>query len=141
MDAITLYRVANWLYVKKIPVLPSIIQGAIFFLFNTYLPFQVRIGKGTRLGHRGIGVVINREAVIGNNVLIRAHVTIGKKQEDGPAPIIEDDAVIGDGAKILGGVRVGRGAQIGANAVVLCDVPEGAIAVGVPAVIKAGRCS
>ncbi|MHB1084268.1 MAG: serine O-acetyltransferase [Thiobacillus sp.] len=141
MDAITLYRVANWLYVKKIPFVPSIIQGVIFFLFNTYLPFQARIGKRTRLGHRGIGVVINREAVIGNNVLIRAHVTIGKKQEDGPAPVIEDDVVIGDGAKILGGVRVGRGAQIGANAVVLCDVPEGALAVGVPAVIKAGRYS
>lgn len=141
MDAITLYRMANWLYVKQVPFLPSIIQGVIFFLFNTYLPFQARIGKQTRLGHRGIGVVINREAIIGNNVLIRAHVTIGKKQEDGPAPIIGDDVVIGDGAKILGGVRIGKGAQIGANAVVLCDVPEGGLAVGVPAVVKVRRSS
>ncbi|MFQ5718349.1 MAG: hypothetical protein ACE5IK_02260 [Acidobacteriota bacterium] len=62
--------------------------------------------------------------------------TIGKKTSDGDAPIIEDNVEIGDGAKIIGSVRIGKSAIIGTNAVVLSDVPAGALAVGVPASIK-----
>ena len=94
-----------------------------------------RTGRNTRLGHRGIGVVINADSIIGNNVLIRAHVTIGKKTSDGKAPVIEDNVEIGDGAKVLGDVRIGERAVIGANAVVISDVPPNSIAVGVPAKI------
>jgi len=128
---------AHWCFKHKIPVIPKLLQFAIFLLFNSYLPYQTKIGQGTRLGHRGISVVINGEAIIGNNVLIRAHVTIGKKESSGPAPIVEDEVEIGDGAKIIGDVRIGNGAVIGANAVVLSDVPAGSLAVGVPAVVKA----
>jgi len=136
MDAMSIYRGANWCYIHSVPIIPKLLQVTIFFLFNTYLPYQTKIGKGTRLGHRGIGVVINPDSIIGENVLIRAHVTIGKKVDDGGAPIIESGVVIGDGAKIIGDVKIGHGAVIGANAVVLSDVPAGKLAVGVPAVIK-----
>ena len=136
MDALSIHRAAHWCYGYNIPVIPKVLQILIFFLFNTYLPYSTKIGRGTRIGHRGIGVVINSQTVIGENVLIRAHVTIGEKISDGGSPIIESDVEIGDGAKILGKVRVGRGAVIGANAVVLSDVPAGALAVGVPAQIK-----
>ena len=108
MNAISIYRVAHWLYRHRVPLLPRFLQVLIFLLFNSYIPYQAVIGRGSRCGHRGIGVVINREAVIGDNVLIRAHVTIGKIHPDGPAPVVEDNVEIGDGAKVLGGVRVGR---------------------------------
>lgn len=136
MDAMLLYRAAHWCWRRSIPIVPQVLQIAILFLFNTYLPYQTAIGRGTRLGHRGISVVINSESIVGNNVLIRAHVTIGKKTSDGDAPIIEDNVEIGDGAKIIGSVRIGKSAIIGTNAVVLSDVPAGALAVGVPASIK-----
>jgi len=139
MNAISIYRAAHWLYRNGVPVLPKILQMLIFLLFNSYIPYQAVIGCGSRCGHRGIGVVINRDAVIGDNVLIRAHVTIGKLKPDGPAPVIGSNVEIGDGAKILGGVRVGDEAVIGANAVVISDVPVGMLAVGVPAVLKAIR--
>ena len=91
------------------------------------------IGRGSQCGHRGIAVVINRDAIIGENVLIRAHVTIGKKNPEGMAPVIGDNVEIGDGAKIIGEVSIGEYAVIGANAVVLTDVPPRTLAVGVPA--------
>jgi len=137
MDALTIYRLAHWLHIRRVPVLPNLLQVCIFLLFNSYIPYQTKIGKGTRVGHRGIAVVINKETIIGENVLIRAHVTIGKKEPEGKAPVIGNHVSIGDGAKILGDVQVGDYAQIGANAVVLTNLPANSIAVGVPArVIK-----
>ena len=140
MDALTLYRAANSFYRYRIPLLPRLLQAIIFLLFNSYIPYQAKIGTGTKIGHRGIGVIINRDAVIGRNVLIRAHVTIGKKASDKGAPRIGDGVEIGDGAKILGDISIGEGAIIGANAVVVKDVPSASIAIGVPAkIIERGQ--
>jgi len=136
MNAISLYRLAHRLHQHRVPLLPKLLQMLIFLLFNSYIPYRAVIGRGSRCGHRGIAVVINQEAVIGDNVLIRAHVTIGKIKPDGPAPVVGNNVEIGDGAKILGGVRIGDDAIIGANAVVIRDVPAGMLAVGVPAVLK-----
>ena len=76
--------------------------------------------------------------MIGDDCVIRQGVTIGMRRTDDPnsVPTIGDRVNIGAGAKLLGPIRVGNDASIGANAVVLCDVPDGALAVGVPAVIK-----
>jgi len=133
MDALTIYRIGNWLYRKRIPVLPKIFQLIIFFMFNCYIPYQTKIGPGCKIGHRGIGVVINKDAELGVNVLIRAHVTIGKKNSEEPAPIIGDNVTLGDGCKVLGDITVGNNVIIGANAVVVKDVPDDSIVVGVPA--------
>lgn len=135
MNAISIYRIAHWLYCHKVPLLPQFLQLIIFLIFNSYIPYQTVIGNGSRVGHRGIGVVINKETVIGSDVLIRAHVTIGKKTSDGKAPQIGNGVELGDGAKVLGDINIGDGAIIGANAVVVKDVPAGAIAIGVPAKI------
>jgi serine O-acetyltransferase len=71
-------------------------------------------------------------------VVFEHQVTIGS--EKGLAPVLGDDVFVGAGAKIIGGVRVGRGTRIGANAVVISDVPDGATAVGVPArMVVVGR--
>jgi len=87
-------------------------------------------------GHRGIGVVINPNTVIGKNCLIRPHVVMGGGGRIPGSPIIKDNVKIGAGAKIIGGITVGENAVIGANAVVITDIPPNALAVGVPAKVK-----
>jgi serine O-acetyltransferase len=81
------------------------------------------------------GVVVHPEAVIGPNCLLFQQVTIGTGPKPG-VPRLGGNIDVGPGAKILGGVVIGDHAVIGANAVVLNDVPAGAVAVGVPAVTK-----
>jgi serine O-acetyltransferase len=93
-----------------------------------------RIGGGLLLPHPN-GVVIHPEAQIGPNCLIFQQVTIGTGPRPG-VPRIGGHVDIGAGAKILGGVVIGDHARIGANAVVVCDVPSGAVATGIPAVVK-----
>jgi serine O-acetyltransferase len=82
------------------------------------------------------GIVVHAAAVIGEDVVMLHQVTVGAKDIDDDAPIIEDDVFIGAGAKIIGGVRVGRGSIIGANAVVTRDVPAGSKVVGVNRILK-----
>src|SRR2546422_766732 len=78
------------------------------------------------------GIVIDRNAVLGNRVTLMHQVTIGTKHpHDAHSPVIEDNVFIGPGAKILGAVRVGRGATVGANAVVTRDVPSHCTVVGI----------
>ena len=96
------------------------------------IPLAARIGGGVILPHPN-GIVIHPDAVIGPNCLIFQQVTIGLVRASPEAPKIGAGVDIGAGARILGPVVVGDGAQIGANAVVVCDVPPGATAVGVPA--------
>ncbi|MDO9235912.1 MAG: DapH/DapD/GlmU-related protein, partial [Aquabacterium sp.] len=115
--------------------LPKLCYVINRIVFSAVVPPEVQLGKGVLLGYKGLGVIIHRRAVIGNNVLVGAHVTIGGRGKYHDVPVIEDNVMIGTGAKILGPVRIGRGARIGANAVVVHDVPAGATAVGIPASI------
>ena len=96
------------------------------------IPKSVVVGPGLRIYHFG-NVFIHAETKIGANCTLRQGVTIGNRHEGGPVPVLEDDVDLGAYAQVLGGVRIGRGAKIGAMSVVLCDVPCGATAVGVPA--------
>jgi len=127
-----IWRVANLLYKAKVPIVPFVIQQMLRFVFCCFIPYSTRIGKNVHFGHLGMGIVIHKDAVIGNNVRIDQHVTIGGRTGPG-APVIGDNVRIGAGAKVLGGLRIGHHAQIGANAVVIKDVPDNATAVGVPA--------
>lgn len=100
----------------------------------------IEIHPGAQLGRRllidhGMGVVIGETAVIGDNVTLYQNVTLGgvSLNPGKRHPTIEDDVVIGAGAAVLGPFTVGRAARVGANAVVLHEVPAGATMVGVPA--------
>jgi serine O-acetyltransferase len=94
------------------------------------------IGPGLFISH-GQGTVLAAER-IGANLQVHQGVTVGWDYRGDRRPIVGDDVFIGAGAKVLGAVTVGHGARIGANAVVVSDVPPGATAVGVPARIIAG---
>lgn len=99
---------------------------------------MARIGRRVAIEHFG-SIIIHGAAEIGDDVMIRQGVTIGNKNSDRPqeAPKIGDKVDIGAGAKVLGAITIGDGAVIGANAVVIRDVPPYSLAVGVPATIKA----
>lgn len=108
----------------------------VYFFMKHY--FYCDIHPETKIGdvnfcHSALGIVINEEATIGNNVTIQHHVCIGKKNNEGAAPVIDDDVYIGCGAVILGDIRIGKGAQIGAMSVVTKDVRPGTTVVGNPA--------
>ena len=92
---------------------------------------EARIDPGTRFPHP-TGIVIHRDAVIGPDCLIMQQVTLGQLAQGG-APRIGRGVYLGAGARILGPVHVGDGARVGANAVVLADVPAGATVAGIPA--------
>jgi serine O-acetyltransferase len=97
----------------------------------------VILGRGVIIEHQG-GIVIHGSCEIGDNCIIRQGVTLGNRSLERPfdAPKLGCRVNVGAGAKILGSVRVGDDARIGANAVVLRDVPRGGLAVGVPARIE-----
>lgn len=127
-----IWRIANKLYQLNIPILPFLIQQPLRIFFCCFIPYSTNIGKNVHFGHLGMGIVLHKEAVIGNNVMIYQHVTIGGRIGPG-APTIGNNVKIGAGAKILGKISIGNNAQIGANSVVLSDVSSNATAIGVPA--------
>lgn len=99
------------------------------------LPLGAQIGPGLRIFHFG-NIFIHSGTVIGSNCTLRQGVTIGNRTMDGPAPVIGDDVEFGAYAQVLGDIHIGSGAKIGAMSVVLCDVPAGATAVGIPAKVR-----
>jgi len=135
INAIVFYRIANWLYRYKVPILPGLIRFFIFIIYNSVVPPQSKIGKGTYLTYGGIGVIIHKRAVIGKNVVIGSNVTIGGRSGLADVPVIGDNVYIATGAKLIGNITIGDYAVIGANAVVLKDVPPRAVVAGVPAKI------
>jgi serine O-acetyltransferase len=100
---------------------------------GTELPCETRVGRRLRIDHSQ-GIVISGDAWLGDDVILRNGVTIGLRRVGvRGSPVIGDRADIGAGAKILGPIHLGDDVCVGANAVVLTDVPSNSIAVGVPA--------
>ena len=134
-----IHALAHWLWKRHVPLLPLLLSLVNRVLFSVDLPAAARIGKGSELKHSGLGTVVHPRAIIGERVRINPGVVIGGRSGHKPVPVIEDDVEIGVGAKVLGPVRVGRGAVVGANAVVLHDVPAGVVVGGIPARILRQR--
>ncbi|MBT2188923.1 serine acetyltransferase [Sphingobium sp. H33] len=106
-------------------------------VYGIEIPYTVIIGRGVVIEHQG-GIVVHGASIIGDGSIIRQNCTLGLRSLDrlNEAPIIGKRVNIGAGAVIMGRVTIGDDAAIGANAVVMSDVPAGALAVGVPAVVK-----
>ena len=128
-----LYKVANKLHKWEVPFLPKIIYYFMRFAFTTSIPYTATIGRNTYLNNWGLGIVIHRRVVIGENCRIGHGVTIGGRSEHYEVPVIGNDVLVGVGAKILGPIKIGDHATIGANSVVIDDVPPYAVVAGVPA--------
>ena len=128
------HRLSHFLYKHKWFFLARLISQIARFFTGIEIHPGATIGKGLCIDH-GMGVVIGETAEIGDDVLIYHGVTLGGTGKDKGKrhPTIGNGVVIGAGAKVLGPIKVGDNAKIGANAVVVKDVPEGATAVGIPA--------
>ena len=117
---------------KVLKVISQIVTGI-------ELPCEVPVGKRFKIEHFG-GIIISGDAAFGDDVIIRNGVTIGLRHTGvRGSPKIGNRVDIGAGAKILGAITIGDDVAIGANAVVLEDVPNNSVAVGVPARISARK--
>ncbi len=134
-NAIFFYRISRWFHIKKVPVLPKIFQLIIFILYNSRLSPSVKIGKGTELVVKGIGVSIIDNTSIGRNCRIGIGSKIVGKSPYQSVPVIGDNVFIGPGAVICGAVIIEDNVIIAPNAVVTKSVPEGSIVGGIPAKI------
>ena len=134
MNAIYFYRLANFFYRKRVPLVPSVLRYLIFFLYNSVIEPACDIGEDSYFVHGGIGVVLHPRCRIGSRVVIGQGVTLGGSFGSGP-PTVENDVWIGPGARLLGEINIGQNCIIGANAVVIRDVPENSVVAGVPAKI------
>ncbi|WP_199729083.1 serine O-acetyltransferase EpsC [Corallococcus sp. CA053C] len=114
-----------------IPLLNHVLRVAQTAVMGIEIGRDVTLGKGVYFVH-SLGIVIGGDARIGDRVRFYGNNTVGTAKDNG-YPVIEDDVWIGAGARILGPVRIGARSRIGANAVVLQDVPPDSVAVGIPA--------
>jgi serine O-acetyltransferase len=131
-----LHRLSAWLHRARLRPLSRAVDGVSRVVFAACLPGRARIGKDVFLHHSGLGVVVNALSVIEDGCEIGVHVVLGGRAPAVGAPHLERGVIVHAGARIVGPVRIGAGAVVGANAVVLDDVPSGGLAVGVPAVVK-----
>jgi serine O-acetyltransferase len=123
----------------RIPIVNRLLRQVQMILGGVELGNDITLGAGVYFIH-SLGTVVGGNARVGARVRFLGNNTVGAAHDDG-APVIEDDVEIGCGARILGPVRIGARAVIGANAVVLCDVPADHVAVGVPARILPSRAA
>lgn len=128
-----IHAIAHWLWKRRVPLLPRLLALFNRVVFAVQLPASAVLGPGVRLNYSGLGTIIHQRAVVGAHAQIAPGVVIGGRSGIWEVPVIEDDVQIGVGAKVLGPVRIGRGAIVGANAVVLHDVPPDTVVAGIPA--------
>jgi len=139
--AIFWYRIANRLYRNNFKALSRLIMGINQIITHIDIHPGATIGRRVFIDH-GTGVVIGQTAIIEDDVLIYQGVTLGGVSLTAGKrhPTIKRGVVIGAGAKILGNITIGENSKVGANSVVVRNVPENSTAIGIPAhVIQKGR--
>lgn len=141
--AVAVHRFGVW----RMTVRPKLFRAPLSMVYralyrrcrNVYgieLPYSVTLGRNVIVEHQG-GIVVHGDTVIGDDCIIRQNCTLGIRRLDAlhDAPILGRGVQLGAGSVVLGKIRLGDNAIVGANAVVLVDVPAGALAIGVPASI------
>lgn len=133
LHAIFFYRLAHFLWELKIPMLPRLTSQLARFFTGIEIHPGAKIGRGLFIDH-GMGVVIGETSIIGDNVTMFQGATLGGtgKEKGKRHPTLGNNVVVGAGAKILGNIIIGDNVNIGANAVVIRDVPSNSTVVGVP---------
>lgn len=139
--AMAVYRFGVW----RMKIRPFLIRGGLSVLYRMMfrrcahvygieVPFTAKVGRRVIFEHQH-GIVVHGGSVIGDDCIIRHGVTLGIRDEGRltEAPTLGARVSVGAGAKILGAVRIGDDVKIGANAVVLRDIPSSCVAVGIPA--------
>lgn len=136
IKAIFFHRIAHPLYKHHIPFLPRMISEFSRWITGIEIHPGAIIGNNLVIDH-GMGVVIGETSIVGNQVLIYQGVTLGGTQiiQGKRHPTIEDGVVIGAGSKVLGNIVIGHNSKIGANSVVVDDIPPNCSVVGIPAKI------
>ncbi len=133
LRAAIIYRLAHEAHRRGIRGLPLSLYQMNVTLHGIDIPASVEIGPRLYIPHP-VGTVVAAER-IGSGITLVSNVTIGMRNEHA-FPVIGDNVYIGAGARVLGGIRVGNDVLIGANAVVLEDVRDDSVAVGVPATVR-----
>ena len=133
VQALLTHRVAHALIEHRVPLAPRMLALFSRSFTNIEIHPRAAIGDGLFIDH-GTGVVIGETAEVGDNVTIYQGVTLGGTgfATGKRHPTVEDNVTIGSGAKLLGPIRIGHGSKIGANSVVVHDVPPNSTVVGVP---------
>ena len=133
VHALLTHRVAHALDAAGVPVVPRVLAASARAVTGVEIHPSARVGEGLFIDH-GSGVVIGETAEIGRDVTIYQGVTLGGTgfATGKRHPTVEQNVTIGSGAKLLGPIRVGHGSKIGANAVVIHDVPPNSTVVGNP---------
>ncbi len=133
LHAIWFHRIAHWLWTHNCRLLARIISHISRWLTGIEIHPGAKIGRRFFIDH-GMGVVIGETTEIGNDVTIYHQVTLGgtSTKKGKRHPTIGNNVVIGAGAKILGPVKIGNNCKIGANSVVIKDVPPNSTVVGIP---------
>ncbi len=129
------HRMAHILYKARLYFLARLISEIGRLLSGIEIHPGAKIGKNLIIDH-GIGVVIGETAEVGDNVVLYQGATLGGLRQGATQrhPVINDHVVIGAGAKLIGRITVGEYSKVGANAVVVKDVPPHTTVVGIPAV-------
>ena len=141
--ALVVYRFGRWRQGVRPALLRKLLSAVDYVLYKLVqivtgieLPCEAQLGRNFVIDHSG-GIVISGYARFGDNCRIRNGVVVGLSRVDEPcAPVIGNNVDIGAGAKLLGAITIGDNVLIGANAVVVRDVPADSVAVGVPAVAR-----
>jgi serine O-acetyltransferase len=133
LQAIWMHRLAHWLYVLGLPLIPRMISHLSRFLTGIEIHPGAQLGRGVVIDH-GMGVVIGETAILGDYCLIYQGVTLGGtgKETGKRHPTLGDNVVVGAGAKVLGNLNIGHNVRIGAGSVVLREVPSDCTVVGIP---------
>jgi serine O-acetyltransferase len=137
--AIAMYRFGQYLYFEAPSAVRSflripyeITRKVLELIVDIHLEPNTRIGPGLYVAHYG-GIWINPRATLGSNCNLAHGVTIGAPMSAPGAPVLGDRVWLGSGAVVTGPIRIGSGVVVGANSLVVSNLPENAVAVGVPA--------
>ncbi|MCC6167559.1 MAG: serine O-acetyltransferase [Caldilineaceae bacterium] len=137
LHALWFYRISHWFWLRRRHLLGRWLSQLGRFITGIEIHPGAKIGRGLVIDH-GMATVIGETAEIGHNVTLYHNVTLGgvSLKKEKRHPTVEDNVVVGAGAQILGPITIGAGSRIGANAVVVKDVPADSVVTGVPGRVR-----